>query len=294
MLKLAHNVNQDWPYPDIIEDFKEHGGTLGGLLDALSKFKDEVEGDGLKDRIEKFLNEITKIREEMYEHILENVYCPSQSTSVQHFEEFQEMARNKGLKIKTNYMLDFKTLKDFTIPGDQLWIFHQRPLIRSYAHVVIIIDDEKFIHVTAPKRLHMKLIMKSKIKKEVQTKLIDEKSCFIVRPSCPPDRPQEIFSQRAVGCNGILFNYDTETSNCETFCNGVHGLWKTSVQGLDIRGGVQKGIKAYSKFTKLIKMGEESLTKQMQKKIQSEGLLLSDEIFDAVTAKTDWGVGTFF
>jgi len=284
-INLAENFDQAWPYPNIIEDFKEHGGTLGGLLDALNSFKDKVDGEKAKASIAKFVQVIMKMREDMYENILENIYCPSQSSSVQNFEDFQKMAREKGLKIKTNAMEPFETLKGYLVPGDQLWIFHQRKLVRSYAHVVIVLDLNKFMHVTAPKRFHRMLMMESKIKEEDLQKLQNEKFCFIVRPSSTSDGKQDIFSKRAVSCKGIRFDYDPETSNCETFCNGVHGIWTPSVQGQDIRGPVQHGFSAYSKLNKFVKKEEENLTKKMQKQIQMERLLLSNEIFDSVRSK---------
>ena len=75
-------------------------------------------------------------------------------------------------------MQSFKTLQMFLIPGDQLWIFHARPQMRTYAHVVIITETLKFIHVTAPKRIRLKLILRSKIKEENQHQLFDKKFCL--------------------------------------------------------------------------------------------------------------------
>ena len=126
-------------------------------------------------------------------------------------------------------MESFKTLKDSLIPGDQLWIFHKPLLMRSYAHVVIINAADQFIHVCAP-NLKLKMKAKAKIKEDDQGKLNDEDFCFVVRPNCPSDRGSDIFRRRAVICKGILFDYDAALSNCETFCNGVHGSWESSVQ----------------------------------------------------------------
>ena len=43
--KLSKEVDADWPYPDILDEYKEHGGTLGGLVQALEKFEEEVMGE---------------------------------------------------------------------------------------------------------------------------------------------------------------------------------------------------------------------------------------------------------
>lgn len=292
MTKIGREANAKWPYPDILSFYQKKGGTLGGLLLALQKFKEEVSMETEKNSILLFVDAIEKLRENMYEAVLENVYCPSESKTIQNLLEFQKMARNK-LKIKTNPMKSFQALQNQLNPGDQLWIFHQRRGMRSYAHVVVIIGDHKFVHVTSPKKMSMTLILKSKIKEEDQHKLNDEKFCFAVRPSLDLPRYESIFAQRAISCIGIRFDYDPENANCETFCNGVHGIWKPSVQvcvhwmnnyficiawqGQDLRGVVQRGANLYSKLVP--KRKDERLSNQMERRFQEEELLLTTEIF---------------
>ena len=231
-IMLSQKVNPVWPYPEILNDYKKNGGTLGGLQNALEKFRDEVVGEEMKNSIAHFVNFTEELKAKMYENILENIFCPSQLPSVHNIDDFEKMIRGKGLKIKTNRMQSFQTVKDSLVEGDQLWIFHQQPLMgamNSYAHVVIIIQDHKFIHVNAP---NLKLMIEAKaiIKEDDQSQLSGEEFCFVVRPSVPSEREQDIFSRRAVSCSGIRFDYDPETSNCETFCNGVHGTWEHNVQ----------------------------------------------------------------
>jgi len=276
MTKIGREANSKWPYPDILNAYNKKGGTLGGLLSALQKFKVEVSTETEKNSISSFVDAIEELREKMYENVLENAFCPSESKSIQNLLEFQKMARNK-LKIKTNPMQSFQALESQLNPGDQLWIFHQRPGMRSYAHVVVIIGDHKFVHATSPKRLSLTLILKSKIKEEDQQKLNDEKFCFVVRPSLDMARNESVFGQRATSCIGICFDYDPESANCETFCNGVHGIWEQSVQGQDLRGVVQQGANLYSKLVP--KRKHERLSSQMEKIFQEKKLLLTTEIF---------------
>ena len=59
--KLSKEVDADWPYPDILDEYKEHGGTLGGLVQALEKFEEEVDGGKEKQNIAKFLETIKNL-----------------------------------------------------------------------------------------------------------------------------------------------------------------------------------------------------------------------------------------
>ena len=163
----------------------------------------------------------------MSEALISKIFFPGKCSSIQNFEEFQKMARNK-LKVKTNPMQSFQSLRNNLQPGDQLWIYHERPGMSSYAHVVIIVDDQHFVHATGPGGLHA--LLKSKIKKEDQNKLTAETHCFAVNPIIPPNRDEDIFCKRAISCLDIYFDYDPQAASCETFCNGVHGIWEPSIQ----------------------------------------------------------------
>ena len=141
--------------------------------------------------------------------------------------EFEEMFRHLSLELKTNDMRKFREIRDSLVPGDQLWIFHKRPLMRSYAHVVIVAKDKNFIHVSSPE---VKLLMRARalICEDSQDKLDNEDLCFAVHPK--EDKLPEFYRRRAEACLGILFDYDAESANCETFCNGVHGIWDDTIQ----------------------------------------------------------------
>jgi len=175
---------------------------------------------------------------------------------------------------ETMVMRSYENIKNDLRAGDQLWIYHKPSQTKpSYASVVVIINEEKFIHINAPNRM-LAIKAKAIVEEEDRSRLCDELFCFGVRQDCPPDREQDIFSRRASICKGIRFDYNPDTSNCETFCNGVHGKWST-VQGA--RGKFQKTIKGYTKM-KLSRAKDEKLTVQMQRKFKENGLILPEEI----------------
>jgi len=233
---------------------------------------DDVQEREDKTAISDFLEKIDQLRTEQYEKILDNIYCPSHLSYIKNFNEFSFMSEEKGLKIKTNHMSSYENIKNDLCAGDQLWIYHKPFYMNSYAHVVVIINEEKYIHINAPNSMLIKA--KAIVKEEDRSRLCDELFCFVVRQDCPPDREQDIFSRRASICKGIRFDYNPDTSNCETFCNGVHGKWST-VQGA--RGKVQKAIKGYTEM-KLSRAKYEKLTVQMQRKFKENGLILPEEI----------------
>ena len=220
---LREKVHPQWPYPVNLKEYKNCGGTLGGIIEALTKFCDEVEKEPAAE-ISKFINVIENLRTELYEKLLESIYCPSYLHYIQNIEEFSRMSTEKGLKIKHNQMASFADLKSYFLTGDMLWIFHQPKYMNSYAHVVIICDNNKYIHINAPNAV-IGVQAKAIVKEDDQMKLSNEKYCFVVRQSSPENIQTDIFSERAKVCKGIRFNYKPDTSNCETFCNGVHGKW---------------------------------------------------------------------
>eukprot|EP00092_Neocalanus_flemingeri_P075938 GFUD01094141.1.p1 GENE.GFUD01094141.1~~GFUD01094141.1.p1 ORF type:complete len:136 (+),score=25.08 GFUD01094141.1:53-409(+) len=118
-------------------------------------------------------------------------------------------------------MLKFSEARELILPGDQLWVFHKRPLMRSYAHVVIITKSQKYIHVSSP-QLKLKMRARALICEESQDTLTNEDLCFVVNPK--NDKPPEYYSKRAQVCKEIRFDYIAKSANCETFCNGVHGI----------------------------------------------------------------------
>jgi len=259
--QLIEKADENIPYPKIIREYKKQGGTIGGLRKALEKFKQHCPENTF---IEGCCKEVANLQKDLYESIRFQLYCPDQHPAIQDILDFKKMAKKK-LKIKTNPMRPFEALRKELIRGDQLWVFHQRLGIRSYAHVMIVLDDKTFMHVTTPTRLFRKDILESEIRRGDLEKLCDEQYCFVVRS-------QQVDSvklwKRALYCEGIRFHYDPEFSNCETFADGVHGIWEPSVQGQDLRGGSQKVINALSKWTS----SGESLQNKMKKKFQEHDL----------------------
>ena len=55
--------------------------------------------------------------------------------------------------------------------------------------------------------------------------LSNDDLCFVVRPEVPEDTSSTIFFDRAEACLDMSFEYDAESSNCETFANAVVGRW---------------------------------------------------------------------
>ena len=221
--ELIQKADEIMPYPKIFREYKNQGGTIGGLRKALEKFNKYCPENTF---IEGCCKEVSNLQKNLYELIRFKLYCPDQHPAIQDILDFKKMA-NKKLKIKTNPMRPFEALRKELLPGDQLWVFHQRLGIRSYAHVMIVLDKKNFMHVTSPNRLFRKDILESEIRRGDLEKLCDEQYCFVVRS-------QQVDSvklwKRALHCEGIRFHYDPEVSNCETFANGVHGIWEPSAQ----------------------------------------------------------------
>ena len=218
------------PYSMIIEQFSNKGGTLGGLLKAaeeLKKTPDLSEAD--VKRIADYLEKVEDIRTNAFDTLLDQMYCPSTIPHVKSMQEFEELV-SRSQRLKTAIMKRFTEIQDTLEQGDQLWIFHQRWFMRSYAHVVIIGSEKNFIHVSAP---DVKLIMRSRAKiceGNFASLAKDDDLCFVVRPEAQGDLPKAIFRWRAEVCLEMRFDYDAASSNCETFANAVHGLWAEGQQ----------------------------------------------------------------
>eukprot|EP00091_Calanus_sinicus_P023210 TRINITY_DN7720_c0_g1_i1.p1 TRINITY_DN7720_c0_g1~~TRINITY_DN7720_c0_g1_i1.p1 ORF type:complete len:722 (+),score=137.55 TRINITY_DN7720_c0_g1_i1:121-2286(+) len=195
-------VSKIWPYPEILNSYSEHEGTLGGLINALEKFESCVENQKEKEDIVDYKREIENIREKMYDEILLNMSCPSQLPYVKTMEEFEVMHRKLKLKLKTNEMSTFGRIKNDLMEGDQLWIFHKRRFMRSYAHVVIIIDGQKYVHVSSPR---VKLMFRSRaiIREDNLSTIDDGENCFVVKPQA--DIEPIVCKERAKACCGIRF-----------------------------------------------------------------------------------------
>ena len=227
MIELQGKVSRKFPYPEILLAYKDRGGTFGGLLKALDKFIKSVPKH--KKEIKKYKAEVENIRTKMFEDILESVYYPSPIPGVQTMLEFDLMFSKFKLKLKNMEMRKFEDVRNSLTPGDQLWIFHQRPLMRSYAHVMIIIEDQKFIHVSSPE-VKLQIRARALICEDSQDNLDNDDLCFVVQPNPEDKKTPEYYTQRAKACLGIHFDYDADLANCETFCHGVHGIWDNNIQ----------------------------------------------------------------
>ena len=81
--------------------------------------------------------------------------------------------------------------------GDQLWVYHKWPLMKSYAHVVVIGQHDKFIHVAAP---DVALMIRSRAcicEGDFGNLQRDDDLCFVVRPSMESVNRDPIFRERA-------------------------------------------------------------------------------------------------
>ena len=222
------------PYLTIMKTFSENGGTIGKLLIAMDEMKQSRNVSPQDaDLIDEYKAKVEEIRDNSFDAILDNIHCPSQIPHVRSMQDFKHMYENHQQKLKTNALKTFTDLE--SIPqgikeGDQLWIYHKRPLMRSYAHVVIVGQQEKFIHVATP---DLTLMLRSRAKIcEGYFNILrrDNDLCFIVRPDNNTVDRETKFRERAEACLGISLDYDADTCNCETFANGVHGLWGPGVQ----------------------------------------------------------------
>jgi len=277
---LANSIHcgayQDWPYAEILKDYKKQGGTVGGLLKALGKFKDEASTEEAKASISEYATSIEELREDMYTRILDNVFCPSQSPSIKNFQDFQDLARNKGMRVGDSNMETFEGIQESLIPGDQLWLYRRPIYMYDYAHVVIITEKNKFVHVSASNMVWMQ--GKAIIKEEEQNQLKKNKFCFIVRKDNSTDETDKLCKRAKICTNPqIRFDYDPVQAHCETFCNGVHGKWIPNVQSA--QGGGQTVLKGVVKFAQLFWRSDEPLIKQMETKFKKEDICFHNECF---------------
>ena len=220
------------PYLPILKQYSDNGGTLGGLLQAMNKLLDQTsdmsqeEAQKIKDYVEK----VEAIRTRLFGMIMSNVYCPSPFPHIRSLQDFKEMFTKFSQKLKTNPMKEFSYIEDTLLEGDQLWIFHKRKNVRSYAHVAIIGHGNMYIHLTAPDTSHF-ISSSARICADSFNKLrADNDRCFVIRPETPEGTRPSIFRERAEACLGINVDYDAEYCNCETFTNAVHGRWGKGYQ----------------------------------------------------------------
>merc|ERR1712142_754490 len=198
----------------------------------------------------------------IYNDLTSRFFNPYPHPAILNLEDFQAVKQMK-LKVKTYPMMSFNEVKDALEPGDQLWIFHNRPGIRSYAHVVIILNETEFMHATAPDGFKDKFLLESVIKR-ASLDIYSDEMCFTVRSGTVDS---ELLCKRALLCEGIKFPYDPENANCESFVNGVYGDWGPSFQGQDLRGCFQNVIKAWSN-SRLCYDREDPLDRQMKNKFK--------------------------
>ena len=234
-------VRVPMPYLRILKKFSDNGGTLGGLLQAMETLRSsQMENPELSEpsqmsqdnvrQIEEYIAGVKEVQKESFDEILANVYCPSPIPHVTSLQQFEEMIREHRQKLKTNVMRRFSEVQETLREGDQLWIFHKRMLMRSYAHVVIIGCGNSYIHVNSP-GAKQAMRSRARICKDDFTKLQESNDlCFVVRPEVPDGAETLIFGERAKVCVGIRLDYDAESCNCETFANAVHGNWGQGIQ----------------------------------------------------------------
>ena len=117
--------------------------------------------------------------------------------------------------------------------------------MRSYAHVVIIGNQENFFHVAAPE-ISLKIRSRARICEEDFDDLRSQNDlCFVVRPNTNEIDQEAKCRRRAEACLDIQFDYDAENCNCETFANAVHGEWG---EGLQVRATFVSYVKTLSVY----------------------------------------------
>ena len=263
------------PYIEILCEYAQEnrGKTLGELLEGLRKFSDKC--SSYREVIDNYIREVERLRQEVYETILENLENFSVSITT---EEFEMYHRNFNLKAKTNITRRLNDLRGQLTPGDMLWMMRKgKTHHKSYAHVGIISEIDHCIHVTTRNKREA-AIAKAVINEDHFDNLHNVENCFVVSPPpLPPNVDPSIYQKRAKACKDIRFDYDALTSQCETFCQYVHGNWTGNFQ--IPRGVGQQGLNAYLKGSTFIRPMDEPLKDQMKQRFISQRLILPDERF---------------
>ena len=222
------------PYYTILRKFSNNGGTIGTLLTALDELKQSTNvSQEDSEKITNYKDQVEKIRDESFESILANIHCPGQLPHVMSMQDFKHMYEDHRQKLKTHALKRFSELESSPgslKEGDQMWIYHKRPLMRSYAHVVIIGQNQTFFHVAAPEKTLMIRSRARICEGDFRNLRRDDDLCFVVRPGIDSGDQDIKFRQRAEACLDIRFDYDAENCNCETFANAVHGEWGSGLQ----------------------------------------------------------------
>jgi len=268
------------PYLRILDKYSDNGGTLGGLLQAMNKLLSQTNNLSQEETqtIKDYIQKVEEIQTRLFNVILSKVYCPSPFPYIRSLQDFEEMHKKFNQKLKTSEMKKFSELENTLQEGDQLWIFHKRMNMRSYAHVAIIGREEKYIHLTAPDRSH-EFSSRARICEDSFDKLrADDDRCFVIRPAAPEGTRPTIFRERAEACLGINVDYDAEKCNCETFTRAVHGHWDKGYQVP--RGAIQKIISGCNSVAKLTKKltwtSELPLKTQMWQRFCDRSISLQD------------------
>ena len=271
---VYQNQSPTNPYVKILCEFRDQEGTLGGLQEAVTQFSAVAQSNDDREKIQRYQEEIERLKTEALCEILDRVECPSMFTTRDKFERYHGKFQ---LKVKTEIMQRMDDVRSLLVPGDQLWMMRRGRTHKSYAHVAIISENNKFIHVKAP---NMDLMIQSKatIREEDLSSIDHLQLCFVVRPpTMEGDVDPLVYLKRAQACLNIRFNYDATVDNCETFCNAIHGEWERNFQSPD--GKAQNIVDNYTKMSKWFKSADKPLKDQMRKRISDEKLILPDEKF---------------
>ena len=244
------------------------------MLKGLKKFSDcEKCQHGEKGAILGFIEKVECSRAKLYDDIMAKLEYLPMSMTRSDFEKYHEKFK---LRVETNTKSKLEDLTDELIPGNQLWMLRKSRIHhKSYAHVAIVSEDKKYIHIAAPSIL---LMLKSKavVQEESLSSIGGLQRCFVVR--LPEREFADLYLKRAKVCLGIQFDYDASSANCETFCHFVHGNWDGgNVQ--TPRGGGQQLVGVYTKCSKLFKSLDDPLINQMKSRIGEASLILPNETF---------------
>ena len=263
------------PYKQIFCEFRDKDGTFGSLMEGLKKFENCEEcSQDEKGSIGGFIEKVECLRAKVYDDLMAKLEYIQLSVTREDFERYHGKFH---LRVKTNITSRLEDLTGELTPGNQLWMMRKGCAThKSYAHVAIVSENNKYIHVTAPSKI-LKLKSKAVIQEELLDNIDNVEFCFVVKPPEREDVGPSLYLERAKVCKGIQFDYDAVTANCETFCQFVHGEWDGNFQ--NPTGGGQQLISGFTKVSKLFKSLDKPLKDQMKLRIREAALILPNENF---------------
>ena len=140
------------PYKEILLQYRNRRGTIGGLVKGLKDFRDCREVERLcgedKGVITGYIDKVEHLQAMIYKETLDKL--DKYKTLSISSEDFIKYHRQFNLRAKKQITYQLEDLSEDLNPGDMLWMMRKGgALHKSYAHVGIVSVDSKCIHVTA-------------------------------------------------------------------------------------------------------------------------------------------------